>query len=405
MKNGQRLDDKLVRKLTPPASGSRITYDGDVTGFGARITVAGARAFVLNYRTRAGRERRYTIGEFPAWSTVAARQFAGDLKTQIKQGHDPLQVLEEERAAPTIDRLCNRFTEERIPKLRPATADLYRLLIDGPKTRPMRGEPRKAAFEGLRRAWGKRRVAEITASDVDEIHGRVSRSAPYTANRLAALLSRLFNLAIKWGWRPDNPTKGLERNQEVKRQRFLKPQEIAALTAALAADQDQQAADIVRLLVLTGARRSEVLGMGWDQLELATGVWTKPGAATKQKTEHRVPLSAAAREVLAALAMGRPNSDWVFPGLGESGHRDGLKSAWPRICRSAGLVGPMASRTFGSMTFGTPTLHFSRAPGCRCRSSGSCSGTPNPRRRLGMRTCSTTRCAPPQSGWAPSSRQ
>ncbi len=112
MKNGQRLTDKLVRDLPAPAAGAKISYDADVPGFGARITPAGARAFVLNYRTRAGRERRYTIGAFPDWSTAAARKFAGDLKAKIRGGYDPLAELEEERSAPTISRLCDRFVDE-----------------------------------------------------------------------------------------------------------------------------------------------------------------------------------------------------------------------------------------------------------------------------------------------------
>ena len=88
---------------------------------------------------------------------------------------------------------------------------------------PRRGKPRAAAFEGLRKLWGGRAVEEITHADVDALHRRVGRSAPYMANRLVALLSRMFGLAVRWGWRADNPAKGIERNQEMKRQRFLTP--------------------------------------------------------------------------------------------------------------------------------------------------------------------------------------
>jgi integrase len=340
MKDQQRLTDRVVRDLPPPANGARITYDADVAGFGARVTAGGARSYVLNYRTRAGRERRYTIGSAVDWQAVAARRFASDLRQRIRSGYDPLAELEEERAAPTIHALCDRFARDYLDtgKLRPATIEQYRSLMDGPANAPKRGAPRATAFEGLRKAWGPRKVEGITFADVEALHARVTHSAPYLANRLVALLSRLFNLAIRWGWRSDNPTRGIERNAETKRQRFLRPDEIAALTAALAECPDQQAANIVRLLILTGSRRNEVLAMRWDQLDLGAGVWTKPGHTTKQKTEHRVPLSAPARQILAALWAERPDGDWVFPGLGDSGHREGIKSAWPSICQAAGIA-------------------------------------------------------------------
>ena len=183
----------MVRTLPVPAKGAKITYDGEVTGFGARVTAAGSRAFVLNYRTRAGRERRYTIGEFPAWSTAAARKHAATLKAEIRLGHDPLASLEGERSAPTVARMCDRFVEEYMGRLRPATADLYRLLIDGPKAKPGRGQPRAAAFEGLRKAWGARKVDEITSADVEALArprdaaGPVHRQPP----RLAAVAAVL----------------------------------------------------------------------------------------------------------------------------------------------------------------------------------------------------------------------
>ena len=69
----QHLTDAAVKRLKPPAQGNRVTYDADVQGFGARVTAASARAFILNYVTKSGRERGYTIGQFPDWSTTAAR--------------------------------------------------------------------------------------------------------------------------------------------------------------------------------------------------------------------------------------------------------------------------------------------------------------------------------------------
>ena len=99
-----------------------------------------------------------------------------------------------------------------------------------------------------------------------------------------------------------------------------------------------QGAAAVKLLMLTGARRGEVLSMTWDQVDFETGKWTKPGASTKQKTEHVVPLSAPALQLLAKM---RETSDskYVFPGRGGVGHRTDLKKPWPAICKAAGISG------------------------------------------------------------------
>ena len=107
----ERLTDKRVKNLPAPASGNRITYDAEVKGFGIRITTAGAKAFVLNYRI-AGRERRFTIGSYPDWSVAAARDEAKRLKRQVDQGRDPMGERHAERVAPTVAELAARYLEE-----------------------------------------------------------------------------------------------------------------------------------------------------------------------------------------------------------------------------------------------------------------------------------------------------
>lgn len=101
----EQITDRLVRSLTPPSKSNRITYDQIVKGFGVRITAAGARSFVLNYRV-GGRERRITIGAYPDWSVVAAREEAKRLKRGVNVGHDPMGVRHTDRAAPTVTQLA-----------------------------------------------------------------------------------------------------------------------------------------------------------------------------------------------------------------------------------------------------------------------------------------------------------
>ena len=319
----QKLTDTIVKALPTPAAGNKVYYDSDVKGFGCRVTKGGARSFILNYRTRTGRERRYTIGQHPDWKVQAARTEAGELKKAIDRGEDPLAGIKADRAAPTVNDLCDRFEAEYLPKKRPSTQRDY-----------------KAAMKNdIRSAMKHLKVAEVTFSDVDDLHRKITnRGATYHANRVLALLSKMFNQSIRWDWRTDNPAKGIERNQEQKRNRYLSADELVRLTVALAEHDDQQAANIIRLLLLTGARRGEVQAARWEQFDLKAGIWIKPGATTKQKTEHRVPLSAPARQLLLELWEGAASdAEYVFPGR-SGGHRVEIKADWAALCKAASIT-------------------------------------------------------------------
>ena len=91
------LTDAAVKRLPVPANGNRITFDDAVGGFGCRVTAGGVRSFVLDYRTKAGRQRRITIGQYPNWSTAGARQEASRLRQEIDRGADPLEDIQEAR--------------------------------------------------------------------------------------------------------------------------------------------------------------------------------------------------------------------------------------------------------------------------------------------------------------------
>jgi integrase len=98
----------------------------------------------------------------------------------------------------------------------------------------------------------------------------------------------MFALAVRWHWCADNPAKGLTRNAEHRRERFLNASELDALLDALDRLEDNQAAQIFRLLLLTGARRGEVLSMRWQDIDLDAGTWSKPHHLTKQARAHHV---------------------------------------------------------------------------------------------------------------------
>jgi integrase len=157
----------------------------------------------------------------------------------------------------------------------------------------------------------------------------------------------MFALAVRWGMCEANPCKGIEKNKEYHRRRYLKFDELTALLKALAAYSDQRIADVFRLLLMTGARRGEVLSMRWADLELGnapdTAIWSKPPASTKQKEQHEVPLSGPARQLLMEArqrqaANRRTLPEFVFNGSGQKGHVVEVKRAWRSICKVAGIT-------------------------------------------------------------------
>ncbi len=133
----------------------------------------------------------------------------------------------------------------------------------------------------------------------------------------------------------ENPAIGVERYPEEQRERYLSRAELVRLTEALGKCVDQQPANVIRMLLLTGARRGEVEEMEWEHLDLEEGVWTKPSTHTKQKKLHRVPLNTPARDLLSKIKAHRPSERYVFPGrLSGKPLRD-LHRAWKAICKEA----------------------------------------------------------------------
>ncbi len=200
---------------------------------------------------------------------------------------DPLGDVETDRASKTMNDLCDRYISDH--------AEV--------KKRPKSMKNDKDMIERfIRPRLGKRKVAAIDYSDIDDLH-RSLKDTPYQANRVAALLSKMFSLSIRWKYRTDNPCKGVERYQEHKRERYLTIDELQRVLRALAEHSNQQSANAVRLLILTGARKTEVLSAPWKQFNLATGIWTKRSAHTKQKKDHILPLSAPARALLEFMSL------------------------------------------------------------------------------------------------------
>jgi integrase len=335
----QEVSEKTVKAMEPPASGNRIVYDQEVKGFGVRITKAGAKAFILNYRV--GRqERRITIGSYPDWKVSAARDRAKELKKEIDKGHDPMADRHEQRTAPTVADLAQLYRETHLPRKRDSS----------------RVNDENLLTNHVLPRLGKKRVADVRRTDVAAMHREIGKTAPIAANRTLALVSKMFAVAAAEEWRADNPCKGVERNPENRRERFLSPAEIGRLADAITASKQKVSANALRLLLLTGARRGETLAAKWSEFDLAAGVWVKPSAHTKSKKSHRVPLSAPAlllvTEMQAAAKEGCP---FLFPtstvpGKDAKGrpvwsHLTDVKRTWATVCKAAGLVVEVAKLT------------------------------------------------------------
>jgi integrase len=327
----------FLRDLSPPPDskvGYRLVADPETRRLKLRITKAGAKSWVV-----VG-PRSYTIGAFEDWPLKLAREEAHRLNRLIDQGVDPHAERDARHAAPTVDDLIAEWRKDIFskvpPKLKPGTIKEYE------------GQIRQYIGPVL----GKHLVVDIKKLDIEKLHRRITaegktRGTPARANRIVATVSMLLNFAVKQDMRPDNPAKGIERNREESRYRILTADEFDRLLTAIGKCRYIAAQRALKLLLLTGARRGEVLGMQWSQLNLGAGTWAKPPSSTKQKQLHIVPLAAPARAILAEIQdeqearsarTGRPPPRWVFPAVGR---RDEpvkeIKQSWAGVCKRAGI--------------------------------------------------------------------
>lgn len=319
MRKRERLTEKLVRDAVPTEGRDYQIFDDDIRGFAVCIYRGGGRAFTLDYRI-AGRQRRITFGGWPEWSVSAARERAKQLRRDIDLGHDPLSERDDIRTAPRIQELIERYLREHCVKLSPTNASDQASMMN----------------KLVAPHWGKRLVTEITKSDVEKLLAKIAegrarphkakpnnrarklqpaRPTPIRANRVGEALRKMFNLAVEWGMRADNPASSFYRRIENARERFLTKDEIDRLAKALDADEDQRAAGIIRMCLLTGARVGEARQARFEQFNLELGIWSKPASTTKQRKVHRVPIS----EDVAAIVRQRQllvpkGTAWLFPG-------------------------------------------------------------------------------------------
>jgi integrase len=311
-------------------------WDNEVRGFGVRHRARDA-VYLLKTRIR-GRQRILTIGRHGrgAWGPESARREAIRLLGLIRDGRDPATERAQARTASTFSELAARFMDEHAaahhkPRTRTEAAGLLRLHL-------------VPHFGGVR-------ICDVGKADVARFHSAL-RATPVTANRALALLSSMLSWAERVGERPDgtNPCRHVARYREHKRERLLSSTELAGLGEALnqaghsalpshgrlsprRSAEDPRALAAIRLLLFTGARRSEILTLRWEYIEFEQGIARLPDSKTGAKTLYLPPGALSVLSALPRLA-GNP---FALPGDRPGAHFFGIDEPWKRIRRAAGL--------------------------------------------------------------------
>lgn len=304
--------------LPLPAKGKRATYfDARTRGLHVIITETGTTTFYLR-RKHDGRSERILIGRFPEITIEQARGKAGELTAAFATGKNPAEVRRSIRAELTF-------------------GDLFRLYVERYARAHTRTWPEmEANFRRYLSHWDSAKLSTITKDDVQRLHAQLGRSrGQHTANRTIELVRAVFNKGIAWElWDKQNPAAAVTKFRLRSRFRFLEGPELSRFFAALAEEPNDTLRDFFLIALLTGARKSNVLAMRWDQINFERAVWTIP--ETKNGEAHSVALTEVALAILRQRAEALVN-EYVFPGEGAAGHLVSPKKAWARLLNRAGI--------------------------------------------------------------------
>jgi hypothetical protein len=280
-KNRFNFTKDALDRLTAPAPGERDThYDRKTTGLQLRVTPTGTKTFSVYRRIKGGQPERVTLGRYPMMTIEQARKHAADINAAIEGGANPANVKRAHKAEPTFHDLFQQYLE-RHAKVNKRTwaedAQRYKQYVEKP--------------------LGKKKLSAIERDSVATIHSEITMAGhPAVANRVLALISSVFGRAIEFGLWDKNPAKGIRRNKEASRDRFLISNELPRFFQALADEPNEVLRDYFLFALLTGARRSNVLTMRWRDVNLDDSTWRIP--ETKNRTPHTITLSPEAVEIL-----------------------------------------------------------------------------------------------------------
>ena len=317
-----KLTKRIVDASRPTAK-DYIVFDERLPGFGLRVMPSGKKSYLIQYR-RNRRTRRLTFGRHGTMTPDQARRRAMELLGAVSAGRDPAEEYRQRERTPTVAEVTDRFLNEYVPShCKPSTAREYRRSVE------LFIDP----------TLGRTPLRDVTRIDVAKLHHDL-RTRPYQANRTLGVLSKVFNLAEVWGFRPDgtNPCRHVKKYYEQKRERFLSDEEFERLGKALRDVQShgletQSVITALRLLILTGCRLSEILMLEWDHVDLDTCEIRLPDSKSGAKIVH---LGKAAVDILRGTSRigGNP---YVVVGKKPNTHLTDLQHPWQRIRKRAGL--------------------------------------------------------------------
>lgn len=340
--------------LSVPAKGEQRVYyyDTRIRALALCVTPTGAKTFYVVRRVD-GKPERIRLGPYPDLSIEQARKMADERNGDIARGENPNKKRRAARAEMTFGELFEQFME----------------LHAKPHKKSWKED--EGQFDRHLGAWKAMKVSAISKANVRALHAKVKDDAErkererveakskaqaegadaevtpmedvtvpegrgiYAANRVLALVRSVFNWANdNEVLARDNPAQGVKPFKEHSRDRRLFGDELPAFFAAVAEEPNTNIRDYILLSLLTGARRSNVVSMRWDQLSLERATWAIP--MTKNGTSQIVPLTAAALEILRQR-QAEVTGPFVFPGDSKSGHLEEPRKGWERIVERAGL--------------------------------------------------------------------
>jgi integrase len=343
------LTARFVVTLKPPPTGQVDYRDDGVPGFGLRVSAGGRKSWVVVYR-QGGRLRRLTLGVYPHLELAAARAKARDALHEVGQGGDPARTKQEDRRAETFADLAREYIERHAKRKKSGDEDIR--ILNGS---PQKKRTGKTPHVPLVSRWGSRKIKDIRRADVRELLDEIGARAPIMANRVLALVRRMFNFAIERDWLEANPCQMVKApGEERQRDRVLSEDELRRVWLALD-NESPLVATLFRLRILTAQRGGEVHGASWAEFDLATGWWTIPAERAKNRLAHRVPLGPQALGLLKTWQAQVDDSPWVFPSSRKKGpHIAHAQKAIERLVRASGVKfrGHDLRRTAASLMVG-----------------------------------------------------
>ena len=328
-----------INKLPTPKKGLLYCKDTKEKGLSLYITANRIITFFIRKRI-SGKDERVLIGNFPEITIENARKQARIIKVQLASGVNPNQEKKGLKKEISFGDLFGEYMERYSKKHK----------------RSWKYDEREV--NKFLPHWFKRKISTISNQEIRLLHEKIgNENGIYQANRLLERIRAIYNKAIKWGYKIENPTNNIKKFKEQSRDRFIQTDELPRFFEALEQEENKIIKDYILLSLYTGARKGNVIAVKWEQINFTIFEWHIP--KTKNGDPQTIPLIEQAIKLLQKrksenekLDLKDFQKEWVFPSLtSASGHLSDPKRAWKRILDKAQIKDLRIHdirRTFGS---------------------------------------------------------